>query len=89
MSYINVGAYVGPQRPENRPKTKKALREALAAATDVVTFDKTAIDFDGPGNLVTGDLTPGVRLQVTGPDPYRKRDWYATVELVNGKIRCS
>lgn len=90
MTYINVGAYVGETRPENRPKTKKALKEAIAAGTEIVRFDKTAIDFDGAGYLVTGDLTWGTKLSVVGPDPYTKRDWYATVELLaNGKVRVS
>lgn len=77
MAYINVGARVNGERP----RTKKALREALATAPDTVTFDQTAM-FPGTGYgamIRPGEIAPGGMLTVVGPDPYTSRKWYATV----------
>lgn len=80
MAYVNVGAYVNAERP----KTKKALKEAVAKTPDLLDFDATS--FEGPAMYQVKDLTPGLRLQVVGPDPYSKRSWYATVELKGGRV---
>jgi hypothetical protein len=88
MAYINVGAFVN----EERPRTKKALREALASAPDTVWFDQTSA-FLAPGwdpRIHLDGLEPGVTLTVVGPDPYRDRRWYASVTRDRaGKIRVS
>lgn len=86
MSYINVGAWVN----YDRPRTKKALREALATAPETVTFDQTSM-FTPPGQpdvySMTGATIPTrVVLMVTGPDPYKDRRWYASVSMINGKV---
>jgi hypothetical protein len=83
MSYLNTGAYVSG----SRPASKAALKRALLADPASLSFDKTAAFFNGEGTLTLADLEPGLKLTVTGPDPYVKRNWYATVELVNGKVR--
>lgn len=82
MSGIGVGAFIDGERP----KSKKALREALRDAPATVRFDATAAIGPDVGASFTGDKLPeGRRLDVTGPDPYRARDWWANVELVPGK----
>lgn len=84
MSYINVGAFVAG----GRPKTKKALKEALTDAPQTVRFEGTSAmgpQFRGYAR----DLTEGIRLSVAGPDPYTSRKWFATVELINGKFKIS
>lgn len=86
MTFINVGAYVGG----SRPKSKKALKEALAAGPKVIAVEFERTSELGPAlprNVY--ELPPGTKLQVTGPDPYTSRKWYATVELVNGKVKVS
>lgn len=68
------GAYVGA----TRPATKKALRDAIAADPSRVTFEATSLfgdEYDGPAD----GLPDGVTVYVTGPDPYRRRNWYANV----------
>jgi hypothetical protein len=96
MSYVNVGAYVNGARPAS----KKALREAIAAWNASPTeapslrFDSTAAMGPLAGEDITAhDLVTkhsGHVLQVVGPDPYRKRNWYASVEVrVGGKLRLS
>jgi hypothetical protein len=92
MTYINVGAFVNG----DRPRTKKALREALRDNPDTVLFDQTSMFAPGqPGDMgrylpVTGDsrIPPGVTLSVVGPDPHRERRWYASVTVAaDGRIR--
>lgn len=82
MAFINVGAYINGARP----KSKKALKDALKDAPATVTFDRTSVI--GPGSVggpIKGDALPeGDILSVTGPDPYTSRKWYASVKL-NGK----
>lgn len=80
MSYINVGAYVNGIRP----KTKKALREALAANPTAVEFDGTALGQEGHRFTAEHTVASGDVLQVCGPDPYRDRKWYASIR--NGKL---
>jgi hypothetical protein len=68
------GAYLGGVRPA----TKKALREALAADPDGVYLEATSLfgdEYDGPA---TG-LPVGRTAYLVGPDPYRKRVWYAAL----------
>lgn len=79
MAYINGGV--------DRLKTKKALKEAVKADPAQVFFYSTAgfhgeTTFSGP----VSEMPEGVTLQVVGPDPYSKRDWYASVTRKAGKI---
>lgn len=82
MPYINVGARIDGARP----RSKKALREALRDAPETVTFDSTSPlgqQFDGTGTQIPASVT----LTVTGPDPYAARDWWASVTLgASGKV---
>ncbi len=82
MAYVNVGAFVDGKRPA----TKKALREAMASDPSSVSFDTTS-PFDG--GRVIHPATEAFReiLQVTGPDPFTSRKWYASVKIVSGKVR--
>lgn len=78
-TYVNVGARVNGERP----KSKKALKDALANAPHTVVFDNT-----GPGGTyVTPDAS--LILSVCGPDPYTKRVWYGNVTVKAGKVVCS
>ena len=81
MSYVNCGAYVNGERP----KSKKALKEAIKDPASVY-FDPTSM-FDNQ-TMIHGDQIPnGVSLSVCGPDPYNSRKWYATVTTVNGNVK--
>lgn len=73
MGYVNCGAYVNG----TRPKTKKALKEAMANDPSHVRFDSTSM-FDNLHCTGVG-IPEGTTLSVVGPDPYTKRSWYATV----------
>jgi hypothetical protein len=78
MSYINTGAYVDGARP----RTKKALKEAVKDAPHTVTFDGTSpLSPDGGRNYRADEVPAGHVLVVCGPDPYIKRNWWANVKL--------
>jgi hypothetical protein len=75
--FINAGAYVNNQRP----KSKKALREALKSNPETVVFDSTALMGPRAGeNITPGQIGEDEVVSVTGPDPYRDRKWYASVK---------
>jgi len=88
MSYINVGA---SDLAGNRIKTKAALKAALSQDPESVEFDGTSPmgpqAFREPATIAT--LPEGHTLSVCGPDPYTKRNWFANVKVINGKIKVS
>ena len=60
-------------------RTKKALKDAVKAGKDVFVYP-TSPFFEG--------FEDRMRVVVVGPDPYTKRNWYATVEVdKTGRIR--
>lgn len=81
MTFINVGAYVDGERP----KTKAALKRALAERIESVDFDTTGVTetFCRISAVQLRDMESAkdFELSVTGPDPYRARNFYATVSL--------
>jgi hypothetical protein len=85
--YINAGVYSVAGDNAERLKTKKALREAIAEKGDnaELMFDATAMEREG--DIITPqEITGAMKIQVTGPDPYTSRKWYATVtRAVAGK----
>jgi hypothetical protein len=83
MAYVNTGSFI----QGSRPRSKKALREAVANDPQSVFFDGTSFlgpQFDGRPS----DIPEGVTLTVTGPDPYTLRRWYASVtrDAATGKV---
>ena len=83
MTYVNCGAYVDGERP----KTKKALREALNNHS-YVDFDVTTIYRNRGGEIIeaTPDGIGTDTISVVGPDPYASRRWYASVTVKNGRV---
>jgi hypothetical protein len=78
MSFINVG--------QRGATTKKALREAIVddpASVQLYGTSDLGPQFEGE---TAADCPEGVKLQVAGPDPYTRRNWYATIENRGGKI---
>lgn len=78
MAYINVG--------QQGATTKKALKDAIKADPASVRLYGTSPmgpQFEGE---TAADCPEGVKLSVVGPDPYRKRNWYATIENRGGEI---
>lgn len=62
-------------------KTKKLLREAVAAG-EKVTFTDTSM-INCRGTLPINKLSP--TDVIVGPDPYTARNWYANIRLRNGR----
>lgn len=92
MAYVNVGAL---NSGGQRIPTKKALKEAVQryneGQQDAVVFDQTAMMQSGsvPGMATCNDLSEGIVLSVVGPDPYEKRNWYASVERKGDLVKVS
>jgi hypothetical protein len=68
------GVFVGGQRP----KTKKALREAVHKDPARVLVEATSIfgnDYGGP----VLEMPEVKKIYICGPDPFTTRNWYATL----------
>jgi hypothetical protein len=73
---MSFQAYVNGQKP----KTKKALRDAFKADPSSVWFEDTSLN--SRGSLTGSELSPSD--VIVGPDAYTARNWYANVR--NGKV---
>jgi hypothetical protein len=75
-----------------RPKSKKAVKEAIADDPARVYIEATSLF----GNEYNGPL-PGLKdfngdrtVSFVGPDPYTKRNFYGTITVsANGSVKCS
>ena len=56
-------------------KTKKELKEAVGTEPRFIETSFFGLEYKGDG-----------KYTVVGPDPYRARNWYATVVISNGLI---
>lgn len=77
------GIYVNYERP----KSKKAVKEAVAADPASVRIEATSVfgnEYDGPVSTA-----PDGRYAFVGPDPYSKRNFYGTITVTDGKARVS
>lgn len=85
-NWLNVGARDTSTNADI--KTKTDLKGRFTNYPQTVELYVT--DAFGPeaGKSYLGDgLDVGTKYSVVGPNPYKKRSWYATVEkLPNGKI---
>jgi hypothetical protein len=82
MSGIGVGALIDGRDP----RSKTELRDALRDRPDAVEFYSTALVGEHVDKKFSGNELPAdVRLDVTGPNPYNARHWWANVELSTGK----
>jgi guanylate kinase len=67
------GIYIG----NRRPKSKKAVKEAVAAGEDVI-LEVTRF---GHEDTKTVSELPEGKYNFVGPDPYTKRDFYGTITV--------
>lgn len=71
---MTQGAFVNGQRP----KTKKALREAIQSNPSNVRLEATSIfgnEYGGPIET----MPEGKTVYLVGPDPYTSRKWYGNL----------
>jgi hypothetical protein len=77
------GVYVNGKRP----KSKQAVKEAVARDPQSVRLEATAIigqEYDGPA----ADMPAGLRIAFVGPDPYQERRFYGTLSRkADGTLR--
>ncbi len=57
-------------------KTKKALKESVGEPLDYIETSAFGPEYKDNGTFC-----------VVGPDPYTKRNWYATVTMEDGLIK--
>lgn len=74
------GIYINGQRP----KSKKAIKDAIAADPASVSIDSTSM-FGG----FSGPVTEGSDgdYMFVGPDPHTKRSFYGTITKRNGTYK--
>ena len=68
-----------------RPASKKAVREAIAADPSSVRLEATSLfgnEYDGP----VSDMPEGEVIYIVGPDPYTARNFYGQVKRTGSKI---
>lgn len=75
--------------PADKKKSKKLLKELLKENPSAVTLFATSQmgpQYAGPAS----GLPDNVTFNVVGPDPYTKRDWYASVKKgASGNLVCT
>jgi hypothetical protein len=67
----------------NRPQSKKAVKEAIAADPSKVWVECTSLHggYDGP----VSEIPEGKSIHFVGPDPYISRKFYGTIKMKNGR----
>jgi hypothetical protein len=66
-----------------RPKSKKAVKEAIATG-EKVTLEATSMFANEYDGLVSD--APDGQYNFVGPDPHRERRFYGTIKKVGDKI---
>lgn len=77
------GIYVG----YNRPASKKAVKEAIAADPTKVRLEATSMfgnEYDGPVSEA-----PQGTYTFVGPDPSTSRKFYGTIKVTSSAIKVS
>jgi hypothetical protein len=69
-----------------RPKSKKAVKEAIAANPERVEIENTSLFGGGFGGLAT-ELKEGQSVTFVGPDPSRQRNFYGEIKKVRGVLK--
>jgi hypothetical protein len=67
-----------------RPKSKKQVKEAVAAG-DTVYAEATSMfgnEYDGP----VADMPEGTTIYFVGPDPHTKRNFYGQITRKGDKV---
>lgn len=69
----------------HRPKSKKQVKETVAADPTRVRLEATSL-FDNEYDGVVTQMPEGKGVPFVGPDPYHRRDFYGTIERRGDKI---
>ncbi|AVD99405.1 hypothetical protein SEA_BILLNYE_234 [Streptomyces phage BillNye] len=71
-----------------RPKSKKAIREAVETNPAMVDVEATSLhggEYGGPLH----QAPEGTMIVFVGPDPYKSRKFYGTITKFNGELHIS
>lgn len=69
-----------------RPKSKKAVKEAVAADPHNVVIEATSLfgnEYGGP----VSEMPDHTRITFVGPDPYTSRKFYGTISREGDKFK--
>lgn len=94
MAYINCGVKIAGERLKYKKELKDAVEKAIKDPEfrKEIVFDCTSL-FEGrksiEGTLMQGILADGHVLSVTGPDPYIRRSWHASIRATTKGIEVS
>ena len=69
-----------------RPKSKKAVKEAVAAGGNVILEGTSMFGGDYSGAV---SEAPDGRYDFVGPDPYTARNYYGSITVKNGVAKVS
>lgn len=73
---MSEGIYIGSERP----KSKKAIKEAIAETPNKVRVEITSMVAPDAGRTLTlEELAPGRRYDFVGPDPFTSRKFYGSI----------
>ena len=90
MAYINCGVKIKGERPKYKKELKEAVKTPKGRAE--LVFDCTSL-FEGRKSIEGADLAQivgdGHILSVTGPDPYMRRSWHASIKATEKGIEVS
>lgn len=75
------GIFIGSRRP----KSKKEIRETVAANPDAVCVEATSM-FGGEFEGGVENLAVGSKVLFVGPDPYTKRSFYGSIERTSNGL---
>jgi hypothetical protein len=82
MLSLNLGVYVNG----GRPRSKKAIKEAVNDSGQTVTFYSTSCFDEYDGKQWLSDKLPDGEHYFVGPNPYADRKYYGTIIKRNGTI---
>jgi hypothetical protein len=68
-----------------RPRSKKAVKEAIASGTAV--YAEATSFYGGEFEGLIYSLPEGEKVVFVGPDPHRDRRFYGTITKKNGLLR--
>lgn len=78
------GIFIDGKLPKSKAEVKRAVADP---GQHYVTFYDTSA-FNPHGSCDVRALPAG-RHTFVGPDPFNKRNFYGTIEVVNGKVKVS
>ena len=72
-----------------RPKTKKAVKEAIAVDPASVSVEDTSWFPNGDYSGSLADAPVGTKVHFVGPDPHTLRNFYGSLHVTSAGVKVS